>query len=40
MALIIFFFENTYQTWFFSIFVVLIREIRGSTASIEWYIFL
>ena len=29
----------TYQTWFFSLFVVYIREINGCTAFIEWYTF-
>ena len=39
MWLWIIFFELTYQTWFFSLFVVYIREIRAWTGSIEWYTF-
>ena len=35
----IFFRARTYQTWFFSLIVVYIREIRGYIASIEWYTF-
>ena len=34
-----FFFEHTFQIWVFSLFVVYMREIRGSIAPIDWYTF-
>ena len=34
-----FFFEHTYQTWFFSLFIVYVREIRRCTASIEFFLY-